>query len=217
MPAQLILYIDMDDVLCNYSAAFQKMKAQQPDIQYPQSIPGFFEQLEPVDHAVQSFLDLAGQYDIHILSAPSVFNPLCYTEKRLWVEHHLGFEFVHKLILATNKGLLKGDCLIDDYIAGRGQENFDGELIHFGSEKFPDWLAIMAYFESRTKKPFIQIPNEIAELTATVFANSAEAELWLNTPLNALSGDTPMARLRTDHGVKEVTDVLRKIESGEFT
>ena len=113
MPAQQILYIDMDDVLCNYSAAFQKIKTQQPDIQYPQSIPRFFEQLEPVDHAVQSILDLAGQY--------------------------------------------------------------------------------------------------------TVFVNSSKAELWLNTPLNALSGDTPVARLRTDHGIKEVVDVLRKIESGEFT
>ena len=66
-------------------------------------------------------------YVVHILSAPSVFNPLCYTEKRLWVENYPGFEFVHKLILATNKGLLEGDYLIDDYIAGRGQENFDGE------------------------------------------------------------------------------------------
>ena len=85
-------------------------------------------------------------YVVHILSAPSVFNPLCYTEKRLWVENYPGFEFVHKLILASNKGLLKGDYLIDDYIAGRrGQENFDGELIHFGSNKHPDWLAIMKY------------------------------------------------------------------------
>lgn len=75
------------------------------------------------------------------------FNPLCYTEKRIWVENHLGFEFTYKLILATNKGLLKGDYLIDDYVAGRGQENFEGELIHFGSYKYPDWDSIMKYLQ----------------------------------------------------------------------
>jgi len=47
--------------------------------------------------------------------------------------------------LATNKGLLKGDYLIDDYVAGRGQENFEGELIHFGSEQYPDWSSVTKY------------------------------------------------------------------------
>lgn len=145
MPTEKILYIDMDDVLCNYTSAFQIIKAKQPDVEFPQSVPGFFENLKPMDNAVNSFLDLASRFDVHILSAPSVFNPLCYTEKRIWVEKYLGFEFTHNLILATNKGLLKGDYLIDDYIAGRGQENFEGELLHFGSEQYPDWNSITSY------------------------------------------------------------------------
>ena len=137
----------MDDVLCNYTSAFKIIKAQQPEIEFPQSVPGFFENLEPKVDAVDSFFNLASRYDVHILSAPSVFNPLCYTEKRIWVEKYLGFEFTHNLILATNKGLLKGDYLIDDYVAGRGQEYFEGELIHFGSDKYPDWRSIMKYFQ----------------------------------------------------------------------
>ena len=147
MPTKKILYIDMDDVLCNYTSAFQIIREQQPEVEFPQSVPGFFENLKPMTSAVNSFLELAGRFDVHILSAPSVFNPLCYTEKRIWVENHLGFEFTHNLILATNKGLLKGDYLIDDYVAGRGQENFEGELIHFGSDNYPDWLSIMKYFQ----------------------------------------------------------------------
>ena len=143
MQTQKLLYVDMDDVLCDYTNAYNTIKAQRPDIEFPQSVPGFFENLEPMDNAVRSFLDLAGRFDIHILSAPSVFNPLCYTEKRIWVEKHLGFEFAHNLILATNKGLLKGDYLIDDYVAGRGQEHFEGELIHFSSKQYPDWLSIV--------------------------------------------------------------------------
>ena len=145
MPTQKILYIDMDDVLCNYTSAFQIIKAQQPEVEFPQSIPGFFENLKPMSNAVSSFLELADRFDVHILSAPSVFNPLSYTEKRIWVEHNLSFEFAHKLILATNKGLLKGDYLIDDYVAGRGQESFEGELLHFGSEHYPDWNSITTY------------------------------------------------------------------------
>ena len=136
----------MDDVLCDYTKAYNNIKAQQLDLEFPQSVPGFFENLEPMDNAVRSYLDLADRFDIHILSAPSVFNPLCYTEKRIWVEKHLGFEYVHNLILATNKGLLKGDYLIDDYVAGRGQEHFEGELIHFGSKQYPDWLSIVEKF-----------------------------------------------------------------------
>ncbi len=42
-----------------------------------------------------------------------------------------------KLIICSNKGLLKGDILIDDHISGRGQEFFEGKLIHFGQNEYP--------------------------------------------------------------------------------
>jgi 5'(3')-deoxyribonucleotidase len=48
-----------------------------------------------------------------------------------------------KLIISPNKGLLKGDILIDDIVEGKGQEHFEGELIHFGSAKFPDWESVL--------------------------------------------------------------------------
>ncbi len=47
------------------------------------------------------------------------------------------------------KEKLKGDVLIDDYIEGRGQENFEGEFIHFGSEEFPNWEIIYQYLNSK--------------------------------------------------------------------
>ena len=140
-----ILYVDMDDVLCNYSTALESALQLNPDIEFPQSVPGFFECLKPLPGAVETYSELAIQYDVYILSAPSVPNPLSYTEMRLWAENHLGMEMVSKLILASNKGLLKGDYLIDDYDSGRGQENFEGELIHFGSQRFPDWGSVAKY------------------------------------------------------------------------
>lgn len=41
--------------------------------------------------------------------------------------------------------------MIDDCTEGRGQENFEGEVLHFGSEDFPDWLSIRNYFQSYIK------------------------------------------------------------------
>jgi 5'(3')-deoxyribonucleotidase len=81
------------------------------------------------------------------LTAPSEHNPLSYTEKRIWIEKHLGFDFVERLIICSNKSLLKGDILIDDHISGKGQENFEGQLIHFGSEEFLNWVMVQKTLE----------------------------------------------------------------------
>lgn len=51
------------------------------------------------------------------------------------------------MILSPDKGLLKGDFLIDDHIDGKGQERFEGRLIQFGSGEFPDWAAVLHEFE----------------------------------------------------------------------
>ena len=51
----------------------------------------------------------------------------------------------HKLIISPNKALNKGHYLIDDYTEGKGQDNFEGELINFGSEKFKNWNLVCDY------------------------------------------------------------------------
>ena len=143
-----ILYVDMDGVLCDFERALRKDIAIKPEIAYPQSQYGFFRKLQPIEHALESMESLLGfrNLDMYILTAPSIHNPLCYSEKREWVETHLGFEWVKKLIISPNKGLSKGHYLIDDHKEGRGQELFEGELLHFGSDKFPDWPSITDFF-----------------------------------------------------------------------
>jgi len=47
--------------------------------------------------------------------------------------------------ISPDKSLLKGDYLIDDYDYGKGQDNFDGTLIHFGSSEFKSWREVLAY------------------------------------------------------------------------
>ena len=54
----------------------------------------------------------------------------------------IAIDVAQKLILSPNKALLKGDFLIDDMINGKGQEDFEGELIAFGSEKYPNWKSV---------------------------------------------------------------------------
>jgi len=137
-----ILYVDMDDVLCDYTRAYSESQEACPEESYPQSKPGFFQNLEPVRGGVEAIALLQNFFEVYLLTAPSTRNPLCYTEKRLWVERYLGYPMVKRLIISPNKGLLRGDYLIDDHREGRGQEDFEGELIHFGSDFYPDWSAV---------------------------------------------------------------------------
>lgn len=139
-----IVYIDMDDTLCDFKSAFSKALEENPAIQYPQSQYRFFANLRPIEGAIQAVRDLidSDQYDPFILSAPSTRNPLSYAEKREWIEMHFGYNFCERLIICAHKGLLRGDLLIDDNVEGKGQNYFEGELIHFGSKEFPDWTSV---------------------------------------------------------------------------
>lgn len=44
-----IVYIDMDDVLCDYSGAYYKASSRTPEIAYLQSQYGFFTSLPPLN------------------------------------------------------------------------------------------------------------------------------------------------------------------------
>lgn len=145
---KMIVYVDMDDVLCDYSTAYNSALKDNPGIKYPQSQIDFYRKLKPIDGAIDGFIYLQNLLtcDVYILTAPSIRNPLCYLEKRLWVEDYFGLGTVEKLIISPNKALLKGSFLIDDMREGRGQENFMGEIIHFGSKNFPTWEAVIRKF-----------------------------------------------------------------------
>ncbi|MDT3280693.1 5' nucleotidase, NT5C type [Shewanella scandinavica] len=105
---------------------------------------GFFSCLAPKIGGIAVMKKMLEHPEIepYIATAPSLQNPLCYMEKRIWVEQHLGMEYVSRLIIIPNKGLLKGDILIDDHVEGKGQKFFKGDLWQFGSIRFPDWSAV---------------------------------------------------------------------------
>ena len=133
-----IVYVDLDGVMADYD------KAKIGKTEEEKMAPGFFTNLEPIDGAIEAFKKLSDYYDVYFLSTAPWSNINAPSEKRVWVEKHLGEYAFKKLILSHNKGLLKGDYLIDDRVAN-GVEDFEGEHIHFGSAEFPGWESILEY------------------------------------------------------------------------
>jgi 5'(3')-deoxyribonucleotidase len=143
------VYIDMDGVLADFDKRKKQLAVTNPEIVWPQMGYGFFTSLEPMPGAIKSINTIAKHYDTWILTRPSLKNPLCYTEKRVWVEEKLGFDWVKRLILCPNKGLVKGDYLIDD----NPWPTFEGQQILFGSEDCPDWTEALKLLGVKSRKP----------------------------------------------------------------
>jgi 5'(3')-deoxyribonucleotidase len=106
--------------------------------------------MQPIEGAVESFATLAQHYDTYVLSTSPWENPSAWSDKLQWVKKHLGVHAYKRLILTHHKNLNMGDYLIDDRTA-RGPDQFVGEHIHFGSERFPDWNAVAEYLLSQKK------------------------------------------------------------------
>lgn len=139
-----ILLIDLDGVLCNFDKRVDELKAKGITMNKLWAHPDAYKDLEPITGAVEAWKMLQEKYDTYILSTPPWSAPNAWAEKRIWVEKFLGPTAKKKLILCHNKGIVKGKYLIDDRVAN-GVEDFEGEHIHFGTEKFIDWAAILVY------------------------------------------------------------------------
>ena len=136
MTTTKILYIDMDGVLVDLQSNLDKQGWHQ----------NVFKDPPPIDGAVEAFNELCfdEDYDVYILSTAPWNIPNSWTQKRLWVSKYLGDKAHKRLILCNHKNLLRGDILIDDRTAN-GAGEFQGELIQFGTEKWPDWKTVIKY------------------------------------------------------------------------
>lgn len=139
-----ILLIDLDNVIANFEKAYISELKTTPEILYPQCKYKFFENLEPIEDSIETINILNNLFELYILTRPSVLNPLCYTEKRVWVEKYLGLEMCKKLILCSDKTMVMGDYLIDDKIQTGIFEPI-WKHIHFGSAEFSNWKKIKNY------------------------------------------------------------------------
>jgi len=139
-----IVYVDLDNTLCDFIKSYRFALNKEPGIIYPQSQLKFFENMEPIEGAVEGYKKLKEKYNVLILSKPSIYNPLSYTEKRLWVEKYFGFQECNNLILSCDKTLLKGRYLIDD-CEQTGRLVPEWEHVVFGSLEFPNWKSVVKH------------------------------------------------------------------------
>jgi 5'(3')-deoxyribonucleotidase len=148
-----IVYVDMDNVLVDFKSALDILEIEAPKIleEYKgraDEIPNIFSMMIPMSGAIESFNFLSENFDTYILSTAPWMNPSAWSDKLNWVHKYLGESAHKRLILTHNKNLNKGDFLIDDRDKN-GASKFEGELIKFGSTKFPDWDVVMEYMKSK--------------------------------------------------------------------
>ena len=139
-----VVYIDMDGVLCDYGSFLDKMVDSGMNKFQVYKMPGVFEDLSPIEGAITAFHLLTDYFDVYILSTPMWSNPDSWKGKRIWVQNYLGERAKKRLILSHNKGLLKGDYLIDDREAN-GVLDFEGKHIKFGQDSFSSWNRVLEY------------------------------------------------------------------------
>lgn len=145
-----ILYIDMDNVLVDFTTAFpylsnETMKEYEGHLD---DVPGIFSLMKPMKGAIEAYRYLAEHFDVYILSTAPWNNPSAWADKLVWVKQYLGNVAYKRLILTHHKDLNKGDYLIDDRMKN-GASEFQGKLIQYGSEQFPDWDAVVEYFKKQ--------------------------------------------------------------------
>jgi 5'-nucleotidase len=141
-----ILYVDMDNVLVNFQSGIDRLTPELIE-KYKgdmDEVPGIFSLMDPLEAAIESYQKLSKNFDTYILSTSPWENTTAASDKFAWVKHHLGDYAYKRLILSHHKHLNQGDFLIDDR-PNNGADKFTGELILFGSEKFPDWNVVTNY------------------------------------------------------------------------
>ena len=76
-------------------------------------------------------------------------NPSVWLDKLEWIQ----------LIISHHKNLNRGDYLIDDR-EKNGAREFEGKLIPFGSDKFPDWRSVTDYLINKKR------PNSLYKISS---------------------------------------------------
>lgn len=140
------VYLDMDNVLVDFASGIAQLD-DATKAEYEgrlDEVPGIFALMNPMPGAIDAVHRLAEKYDVFILSTSPWKNPSAWSDKVYWVTRYLDDVLHKRLILSHHKDLLKGDFLVDDR-SKHGADTFEGEWIPFGSEKFPDWEAVLKY------------------------------------------------------------------------
>lgn len=146
-----IVFLDLDDTVADFmgSEAFKDGF----DVTKMYEV-GFFLNLKPTRgslSAVRRIINLG--FDVQILSQPVAESAHSYLEKVQWIALHFP-ELIGKINLTQDKGLFKGDFLIDDNET-KWKDKFEangGKFVRFNpSQPELSWSIIVPYFEHKAK------------------------------------------------------------------
>ena len=140
------LFFDMDGVLVDFQSGIDKL-SEEVKKEYEgrlDEVPGIFSLMDPMPGAINAVHKLAKHYDVYILSTAPWNNPTAANDKVAWVTRYLDDVFHKRMVITHCKNLCEGDFLIDDR-EKNGAGQFEGEWIHFGSARFPDWDSVLEY------------------------------------------------------------------------
>lgn len=149
-----ILYIDMDGVLVDFESGVRQLSNsdKRKYIGRYDETPGIFKLMKPVPGAIDAVARLSERFDVYVLSTAPWKNPRAWSDKIVWVKRYFGegedSMLYKKVIFTHHKHLNIGSILVDDRLKN-GADMFDGELIIFGSESFPDWDVIEKYLTGK--------------------------------------------------------------------
>ena len=154
------VYVDMDNVLVNFQSGLDRVpeaiKREYADDgtgkPHYDDIPHIFSLMDPMPGAIEAMRELWPYFNLYILSTAPWLNPSAWSDKLEWVQRYFGKDndsiFYKRLIISHHKDLNHGDFLIDDR-EKNGASEFQGELIQFGTSKYPDWPAIVEYLHQQ--------------------------------------------------------------------
>ncbi len=70
--------------------------------------------LEPVEGSLNALKEMERNNLVYICTSPFTANPFCLQEKYEWIRKNLGKEWLKRLVMTSDKTLVRGDKLIDD-------------------------------------------------------------------------------------------------------
>ena len=137
----------MDNTLVNFDSGIHQLSDYQKE-KYSgrlDEVPGIFSIMNPITDMVELFNTMSEdeRFDCYVLSTSPWENPTAASDKIEWIKNYLPKAY-KRVILSHNKHLNVGDYLIDDRTAN-GAGEFGGELIQYGTEKFPTAESIKNY------------------------------------------------------------------------
>ena len=157
------IYIELDNVLCNYNGRIFELRAEN-DCDDIEQLPIHYKDMKPIDGAIEAVETLAHNLDVYIVTP----NEKC-EEKTEWVRTHLP-QAVDNIIFCDIEETRDGNYLVcmDKKKGGC----FRGRFIEYYSIDFPTWSEVVNYIAAKENYDWE---------TSSFFENEDEETLARNT------------------------------------